>query len=83
MVFVSGFNMLILIILGIAVISIISFLIYFFPEKFGYILYRIKTFFDPGSGDNFQAEKAQYWSYQVAREMTTFSQIMMIYDRFG
>ena len=29
-----------------------------FPEKFGYIFTRIKTFFDPQSGDNFQSERA-------------------------
>ncbi len=57
-IFVSGFNMMILLILGIAFIGIFSFLIFFFPEKFGYILLRVKTFIDPKAGDNFQSQKA-------------------------
>ena len=32
--------------------------IYIFPNKFGYILIRLKTFFDPSSGNNYQTEKA-------------------------
>ena len=58
MIFASGFNMLILSFLGLAFIVIITFLIFMFPEKFGYIFTRIKTFFDPQSGDNFQSERA-------------------------
>tara|TARA_B100000029_G_C17420791_1_gene904237 strand:- start:463 stop:1104 length:642 start_codon:yes stop_codon:yes gene_type:complete len=58
MIFVSGFNMFLLSILGIMFFSIIAFLIFFFPGKFGYIFLRIKTFLDPKSGDNFQSEKA-------------------------
>tara|TARA_Y100000590_G_scaffold450410_1_gene590022 strand:- start:406 stop:990 length:585 start_codon:yes stop_codon:yes gene_type:complete len=58
MIFVSGFNMFILFFLGLAFIGIIAFLIFLFPEKFGYIFLRIKTFFDPKSGDNFQSERA-------------------------
>ena len=29
-----------------------------FPEKFGYVFLRIKTFIDPEKGDNFQSQKA-------------------------
>ena len=29
-----------------------------YPEKFGYIFLRIKTFIDPRTGDSFQSEKA-------------------------
>ncbi len=58
MIFASGFNMVILSILGLVFISIISFLIFFFPEKFGYIFFRIKTFIDPKAGDDFQSQKA-------------------------
>ena len=58
MIFASGFSMYFLIFMGLMVISIISSIIYFFPSKFGYILYRIQTFLDPKSGDNFQAQKA-------------------------
>jgi cell division protein FtsW len=33
-------------------------LILFFPEKFSYILIRLKSFLDPTSGNNYQSEKA-------------------------
>jgi len=58
MIFASGFNMYFLIFVGLVVIGIMFLTIYFFPSKFGYILYRIQTFLDPKSGDNFQAQKA-------------------------
>ncbi len=58
MVFASGFSMLILFIFSLIVISILIFLIYFFPSKFGYIFLRIQTFINPKSGDNFQSQKA-------------------------
>jgi len=58
MIFVSGFNMVVLSILVIMLLFIIALLIFFFPEKFGYIIFRIKTFIDPNIGDNFQSEKA-------------------------
>ena len=58
MIFVSGFNMFILIVLGITFLFIAVFLIFFFPDKFGYIFLRIKTFLNPKVGDNFQSEKA-------------------------
>ncbi len=58
MVFVSGFNMIILSILSLAFLSIIVLLIFFSPEKFGYVFLRIKAFIDPKAGDNFQSQKA-------------------------
>jgi len=58
MIFVSGFNMFVLSILGLVFLSIIALLIFFFPEKFGYVFLRIKTFIDPKAGDNFQSQKA-------------------------
>ena len=58
MIFVSGFNMVFLSILGIVFLSIIVLLIFLFPEKFGYVFLRIKTFIDPEKGDNFQSQKA-------------------------
>jgi cell division protein FtsW len=58
MIFVSGFNMVVLSILGLVFLSIIALLIFFFPEKFGYVFLRIKTFIDPKAGDNFQSQKA-------------------------
>jgi len=58
MIFVSGFNMIILTILILLFLIIFGFLIFFFPEKFGYVFLRIKTFIDPKSGDDFQSQKA-------------------------
>ena len=58
MIFVSGFNMFLLIFLGIIFLIVITFIIFFFPDKFGYIFLRIKSFIDPKSGDSFQSEKA-------------------------
>ena len=58
MIFVSGFNMVALLILGTVFLGVISILIFFLPEKFGYVSLRIKTFIDPKSGDNFQSQNA-------------------------
>ena len=58
MIFVSGFNMIILISLSLLLLCTLILLIFFFPTKFGYIYLRIKTFIDPKQGDNFQSEKA-------------------------
>ena len=58
MIFVSGFNMFILSILGLIFLSIFVLLIFFFPGKFGYVFLRIKTFINPKAGDNFQSQKA-------------------------
>jgi len=58
MIFVSGFNMIVLSILGIVFVIIISSLIFFMPEKFGYVFFRLETFLDPNTGDNFQSQKA-------------------------
>ena len=58
MIFVSGFNMIILLILGLSFLSMIALLIFFSSEKFGYVFLRLKTFVDPKVGDNFQSQKA-------------------------
>ena len=58
MIFVSGFNMVILTILILTFLIILGLLVFFFPEKFGYIFLRIKTFIDPKSGDDFQSQNA-------------------------
>ena len=50
--------MIILSTLALTFISIILILIFSFPEKFGYIFLRLKTFLDPKGGDNFQSQKA-------------------------
>ena len=33
-------------------------ILFFFPNKFGYILFRLKSFIDPTKGENYQSEKA-------------------------
>ena len=58
MIFVSGFNMIILSVLGLSFLITIALLIFFLPEKFGYVFLRVKTFLDPKVGDNFQSQKA-------------------------
>ena len=58
MIFVSGFNMIVLIVLTLLFFSVVASLIFFLPEKFGYIFFRLKTFINPQSGDNFQSQKA-------------------------
>ena len=58
MVFVSGFSMIILLIFALVFLGIIACLIFLYPERFGYVLSRLKTFFDPKTGDNFQSQKA-------------------------
>ena len=50
--------MLIMFILVSALIGIVVLLIFSFPDKFGYIFLRVKTFIDPKTGDNFQSQKA-------------------------
>ena len=50
--------MIVLSILGLLFLGIIALLIFFLPEKFGYVFLRIKTFIDPKAGDNFQSQKA-------------------------
>ena len=58
MIFVSGFNMTILLLLALIFITTLALLIFFLPEKFGYVFFRIQTFINPEAGDNFQSQKA-------------------------
>ena len=58
MIFVSGFNMLVLTLISFIFLIIAISLIFFLPDKFGYIFIRIKTFINPTSGDNFQSQRA-------------------------
>ena len=46
MIFVSGFNMGILLLLGIIIFTIFGLLIFLFPGKFGYIFLRVKNFLE-------------------------------------
>ena len=58
MVFSSGINFIILCIFFLICVSILISILFFFPSKFGYILFRLKSFVDPSKGDNYQSEKA-------------------------
>jgi len=58
LIFVSGINLIIFFLLFIFVIGLLFSVIYFFPNKFGYIFTRLKSFIDPTSGSNYQSEKA-------------------------
>ena len=58
LIFISGIKLLYLVLIGIFVLSLSILIFFLFPEKFGYIIYRLLTFLDPSSGDNFQNEKA-------------------------
>ena len=58
LIFISGINLVIFFVFfGLVLISLIA-VVFFFPNKFGYILIRLKSFFDPTSGHNYQSEKA-------------------------
>ncbi len=57
-VFVSGVNLIyIFIFFSIFLLSFTS-LLFFLPEKFGYIIDRLFTFFNPSQGDKFQSSSA-------------------------
>jgi len=58
LIFVSGINLMIFFIFFILVLMSLIALIFFFPNKFGYILFRLESFFDSSSGNNYQSEKA-------------------------
>ncbi len=57
-VFISGVNL--IYIFGFLSFSLISFalILFMLPQKFGYIINRLNSFFDPTTGDNFQSQKA-------------------------
>ena len=58
LIFISGINLAIFFVFfGLVLISLMA-VVFFFPNKFGYILIRLKSFFDPASGNNYQSEKA-------------------------
>ena len=50
--------MIILSIFALIFLGLIACLIFLYPERFGYVLLRLKTFLDPKTGDNFQSQKA-------------------------
>ena len=57
-VFVSGVSILYIFIFFLIFLISISLILFFLPEKFGYIINRLVTFFDPTSGDKFQSSSA-------------------------
>ncbi len=57
LIFISGINLVIFFIFFGLILILLFYLIFFIP-KFGYILIRVKSFFDPSSGNNYQSEKA-------------------------
>jgi len=58
MLFSSGINFIILVTFFLACVLIFVSILFFFPNKFGYILFRLKSFIDPTKGENYQSEKA-------------------------
>jgi len=57
LIFISGINLAIFFLFFGLMLTLLFYLIFFVP-KFGYILIRLKSFFDPTSGNNYQSEKA-------------------------
>ncbi len=57
-VFISGVSLIYLLIFFSLFIIFLGLLFFFLPEKFGYIINRLVTFFDPSQGDRFQSSSA-------------------------
>ena len=57
-VFISGVSMLYILVFFSIFLILFGSLLYFLPEKFGYIINRLITFFDPNQGDRFQSSSA-------------------------
>tara|TARA_B100001057_G_scaffold476319_1_gene544158 strand:+ start:1158 stop:2285 length:1128 start_codon:yes stop_codon:yes gene_type:complete len=57
-VFISGVSLLYIFIFFSLFLILFSSLLFFLPEKFGYIINRLVTFFDPTQGDKFQSTTA-------------------------
>jgi cell division protein FtsW len=57
-VFISGVSIIYLIVFFSIFLILFTSLLFLFPEKFGYIINRLITFFDPGQGDRFQSSSA-------------------------
>ena len=58
LIFVSGINLIFFFVFFILLSVLLMGAIYFFSNKFEYILNRLQAFFDPTSGNNYQSEKA-------------------------
>ena len=57
LIFISGINLVIFFLFSGLMLALFLYLV-FFVSKFGYILIRLQSFFDPSSGNNYQSEKA-------------------------
>ena len=57
LIFISGINLVFFFLIFGLMLIFLLYLI-FFVTKFGYILIRLQSFFDPSSGNNYQSEKA-------------------------
>ncbi len=51
-IFISGIKIYYLILISIFLILLSMFLLFIFPDKFGYIIQRLKVFYDPSQGDS-------------------------------
>ena len=57
-VFISGVNLIHIFLIFSIFFVLLGSLLFFLPEKFGYITNRLITFFDPSQGDKFQSSSA-------------------------
>ncbi len=57
-VFIAGVSLMYILSFFFIFIFVLGSLLFFMPEKFGYIINRLITFIDPTKGDNFQSTKA-------------------------
>ena len=57
-IFISGFNIYLLLMLFTFIILLFSTLVYFLPDKFNYIITRITSFLNPEKSENFQSSRA-------------------------
>ena len=58
LVFISGIKLIYIFVLFCIALSLISSLLFIFPDKFAYVFKRIEVFFDPSKGDRVQSSKA-------------------------
>ncbi len=57
-VFISGVSLIFIFFFFLIFLILLSSMIFFLPEKFGYITNRLISFFDPNQGDKFQSSSA-------------------------
>ena len=57
-IFISGVSLIYVFLFFFLFIISLSSILFFLPEKFGYVINRLVTFFDPNQGDKFQSSSA-------------------------